>query len=169
MDIKHIRELIKLMKENDLTEIRINEGEEKLLLKRGTGDIVQISQSAGQYQPAISNATLANIQQTPQAPQQPQAQTQQADSAQKTTDESDKYLTIDSPMVGTFYAAPAPDAEPYVKVGDKVTPDTVVCIVEAMKVMNEIKAEVSGTIEKILVNNAEPVEFGQPLFQVKPD
>jgi acetyl-CoA carboxylase biotin carboxyl carrier protein len=72
-------------------------------------------------------------------------------------------------MVGTFYAAPAPDAEPYLRVGDHVNPDTVVCIIEAMKVMNEIKADVAGTIERILAKNSDPVEFGQPLFQVKPD
>ncbi len=152
MDIKHIRELIKLMKDNDLTEIRINEGEEKLLLKRGTGDVVQ-----------VTNMPAAQI--APPAAAQP-AENQTQKPAES---EAVNYITIDSPMVGTFYAAPAPDAEPYVKVGDKVTPETVVCIVEAMKVMNEIKAEVSGTIEKILVKNAEPVEFGQPMFQVKPD
>ncbi len=167
MDIKHIRELIKLMKENDLTEIRINEGEEKLLLKRGTGDIIQVAQAPVQYQSAAP-APPAGQTVSPSASVASEAQ----GSAQVQPTESDNsgnYVTIDSPMVGTFYAAPAPDADPYVKVGDKVTPDTVVCIVEAMKVMNEIKAEVSGTIEKILVNNAEPVEFGQPLFQVKPD
>jgi len=154
MDIKHIRELIKLMKDNDLTEIRINEGEEKLLLKRGTSDVVQIAQTPLSVQPT----TVA-----------PPATAQPVENQTQKPADTENYVTIDSPMVGTFYAAPAPDAEPYVKVGDKVTPDTVVCIVEAMKVMNEIKAEVSGTIEKILVNNAEPVEFGQPMFQVKPD
>ncbi len=166
MDIKHIRELIKLMKENDLTEIRINEGEEKLLLKRGTGDVVQVTQGPVQYQPV---ASVPSVGQQVLAPSNSPGQTQQEGTQQQVASESSNYVTIDSPMVGTFYAAPAPDAEPYVKVGDKVTPDTVVCIVEAMKVMNEIKAEVSGTIEKVLVNNAEPVEFGQPLFQVKPD
>ncbi len=77
-------------------------------------------------------------------------------------------MSIDSPMVGTFYTSPNPDAEPFVKVGDQVTPDTVVCIIEAMKVFNEIKAECSGTIAKVLVNNGESVEFGQKLFLVKP-
>jgi acetyl-CoA carboxylase biotin carboxyl carrier protein len=76
--------------------------------------------------------------------------------------------TIASPIVGTFYAAPAPDAPPFVKVGDTVDADTVVCIVEAMKVMNEIKAEQCGVIRKVLVDNATPVEFGQPLFEIDP-
>jgi acetyl-CoA carboxylase biotin carboxyl carrier protein len=74
--------------------------------------------------------------------------------------------TIDAPIVGTFYVAPAPDADAFVKPGDPVDADTVVCIVEAMKVMNEIKAEKSGVIKKILVDNASPVEFGQPLFEL---
>ena len=76
-------------------------------------------------------------------------------------------VTIDSPLVGTLYRAPSPEAAPFVKVGDKVTPDTVVCIVEAMKVMNEIKAEKSGTIRDILVENGSAVEFGQPLFVIE--
>jgi acetyl-CoA carboxylase biotin carboxyl carrier protein len=75
---------------------------------------------------------------------------------------------IASPMVGTFYRAPSPDSAPYVELGQKVTPDTVVCIIEAMKVMNEIKAETTGTIVEILVENGKSVEFGQPLFRVKP-
>ncbi len=75
---------------------------------------------------------------------------------------------ITSPIVGTFYLAPSPDAQPFVKPGDKVGPETVVCIVEAMKVMNEVKAEVSGVIRRILVENGTPVEFGQPLFEIEP-
>jgi acetyl-CoA carboxylase biotin carboxyl carrier protein len=75
--------------------------------------------------------------------------------------------TIDSPIVGTFYAAASPEADNFVNIGDKVTPDTVVCIVEAMKVMNEIKAEQSGTIKEVLIDNANPVEFGQPLFVIE--
>jgi len=81
----------------------------------------------------------------------------------------EKLPTINSPMVGTFYATPSPDAEPYVKVGDHVTEETVVCMIEAMKVFNEIRAEMSGTIEKLLVKNAQAVEFGLPLFVVRPD
>ena len=78
-------------------------------------------------------------------------------------------VDIISPIVGTYYAAPSPDAEPYIKVGDSVAPDTVVCIVEAMKVINEIKAEAAGTIEKIVVSNGQAVEFGQVLFKIRPD
>ena len=74
---------------------------------------------------------------------------------------------IKSPIVGTFYASPSPDSAPFVAAGDKVSSDTIVCIIEAMKIMNEIKAEVAGTIEKVLIENGEPVEYGQPLFLVR--
>ncbi len=166
MEIKHIRELIKLMKDNDITEIKINEGETKLYLKRGIGEgTTQIIR-----QPAVlSPSQVIQPQVTPQntLPTPPEPSTQPSTPTETSKEEG--LITINSPLVGTFYAAPAPDAEPYVKVGDKVTPETVVCIVEAMKVMNEIKAEVSGTIVEVLVENAQPVEFDQPLFKVKPD
>jgi acetyl-CoA carboxylase biotin carboxyl carrier protein len=152
MEIEHIRDLIGLMKENDLTEVRIIEGDTRLLLKRGK-DVSEIPMVA---------APIAPVQQMAQA-----AMPAQASAAPVAAMESG--VTIDSPMVGTFYTAPAPDVDVYVRVGDHVNPDTVVCIVEAMKVMNEIKAEVSGTIEKILVQNAQAVEFGQPMFRIKSD
>jgi len=154
MELEQIRELIGLMKENDLNEVRIIEGEKRLLLKRGKGDVAPVMVAPAVPQVAAMPA--------PAAPA-PAAAPAAAAKAQESGP------SINSPMVGTFYAAPAPDAEPYVRVGDHVNPATVVCIVEAMKVMNEIKAEMSGTIERILVKNAEAVEFGQPLFQVKPD
>lgn len=82
---------------------------------------------------------------------------------------ADNLVNIPSPIIGTFYAAPSPDSLPYVKVGDHVTNDTVVCIIEAMKVMNEIKAETTGIIEKVMIPNGQAVEFGQVLFKVRPD
>ncbi|MCG3179067.1 MAG: hypothetical protein BIFFINMI_01398 [Phycisphaerae bacterium] len=91
-----------------------------------------------------------------------------AAAAQAAAAAQDDLVAITSPMVGTFYAAPSPDDPPFIKTGDNVDEETVVCIVEAMKVMNEIKAEVRGTIAKILVNNGEAVEYGQPVFMVKP-
>ncbi len=151
MELEQIRELIGLMKENDLTEVRIIEGEKRLLLKRGSNEPVPVV--------TMTPAPVAQVPQVIQVPGSAPA----AKSAEPTG------ATINSPMVGTFYTAPAPDADPYIRVGDHVNPDTVVCIVEAMKVMNEIKADVAGTIERILAKNADPVEFGQPLFQIKPD
>jgi len=154
MELEQIRELIGLMKENDLSEVRIIEGEKRLLLKRGKDQAPVVSMAPvapGAAMPAVAAPAPATTQAA--APAAPKAEGP----------------TINSPMVGTFYAAPAPDAEPYVRVGDHVNPDTVVCIVEAMKVMNEIKAELAGTIERITVKNGQAVEFGQPLFYVKPD
>ncbi|MFA5863862.1 MAG: acetyl-CoA carboxylase biotin carboxyl carrier protein [Phycisphaerae bacterium] len=151
MELEQIRELIGLMKENDLTEVRINEGEKRLLLKRGSSEPVQVMTVSPAAPPAMMPTTAGQT------------------AAPKAVPEPESVTTINSPMVGTLYAAPAPDAESFVRVGDHVHSDTVVCIIEAMKVMNEIKAEMAGTIERILAKNADPVEFGQPLFQIKPD
>ncbi len=154
MELEQIRELIGLMKDNDMTEIRLNEGETRLLLKRGSEQVntpVLVSQSPASPAPVAS---------APYAAAQQEAMEEQED---------DGLVTINSPMVGTFYAAPSPDDPPFAKANDRVNPETVVCIVEAMKVMNEIKAEVSGTIVTVLAENAKAVEFGQPLFKVKPD
>jgi acetyl-CoA carboxylase biotin carboxyl carrier protein len=156
MELEQIRDLIGLMKENDLTEVRIIEGEMRLLLKRGQAG-AEIPVAIAQVpQPAFTPLTPAA------------APVASAAEAAKPA-EAAPGATINSPMVGTFYAAPSPDAAIYARVGDHVNPDTVVCIIEAMKVMNEIKAEASGTIQKIMVQNAQAVEFGQPLFQIKPD
>ena len=148
MDIEKIRELVEMMDVNDLTEIKIVDGETKIELKRGS--TVISAPAAVVAAPAVAPAAAP-------AP----APAPVADAVDENLQE------VTSPIVGTFYSAPAPDAAPFVKVGDQVTPDTVVCIVEAMKVMNEVKAEVSGTIKKILVENAQAVEFGQAMFLVE--
>ncbi|NLF32291.1 MAG: acetyl-CoA carboxylase biotin carboxyl carrier protein [Planctomycetes bacterium] len=141
-----VRDLVRLMVENDLSSLEIVNGDLKVALGRGlpapTGERL---------------AAAAPFQAPPAAP---------APAAPPV--EAEKLLEITSPMVGTFYAAPSPDSEPYVRAGDRVTPDTVVCIVEAMKVMNEIKAECSGQIVDVAVANGQPVEFAQVLFRVKP-
>ncbi|MFQ5805210.1 MAG: acetyl-CoA carboxylase biotin carboxyl carrier protein [Phycisphaerae bacterium] len=146
MDIERINSLIALMVEHDLTEIEIEEGETHILLKRGPGA-------------AASGAPTAVAAPSSAAAPAPPAETAPAAPAE---------AHIRSPMVGTFYAAPDPESPPFVSVGDLVEPDTVVCLVEAMKVFNEIKAEVSGRLTKLLVNNAEAVEYDQPLFAVAP-
>ncbi len=152
MDIKKIKELVKIMQKGDLAEIEYEEGESRIKLVKNNG---------------IQN-TLP-IQQPIQQIQVPQVvNTQDTIKTEKTetSNEETKYHIIRSPMVGTFYRAPAPDADPYVKEGDTVNPDTIVCIIESMKVMNEIEADVKGKIVKILVENGEPVEYNQPLFYV---
>jgi acetyl-CoA carboxylase biotin carboxyl carrier protein len=150
MDIKHIKNLIALMVENDLSQIEIQEGETHILLKRGQATALRGVPAVLATTP--SAAEPAN----PAAAAGPPVHTAPAD------------LYIRSPMVGTFYTGPDPESPPFVTVGDPVEPDTVVCLVEAMKVFNEIKAEVSGRLTKVLVNNAEAVEYDQPLFAVAP-
>lgn len=152
-DLKKVKELIELMIENDLVEVEIAEGDSKIHLKRPGH-----SQAPAAIAPIPIIAPAAAMPAAPVA--QPRPPQEQA---------VDNLVNIISPIVGTFYSAPSPDSEPYIKVGDHVTPDTVVCIVEAMKVMNEIKAEKAGTIEKIMVSNGQAVEFGQPLFKIRPD
>jgi acetyl-CoA carboxylase biotin carboxyl carrier protein len=151
-DLKRVKELIELMLENDLVEVEIEEGDSKIHLKR-----------PGHSQPQFSAAPPMHF--TPAASAPPAAGAPAPGAAAQ----EDNLAGIISPIVGTFYSAPSPDSEPYVKVGDRVNPDTVVCIIEAMKVMNEIKAEKSGTIEKVMVSNGQAIEFNQVLFKIRPD
>ena len=146
MKIEEIEAIARIMSENDLSEFRIDVEDCKLCMRRGA----KVSVAAAV--PAVP-APVA-------APQAPAAAAESAAAAAAKTE------TIDSPLVGTFYRATSPGAPALVSVGDKVTPDTVVAIIEAMKVMNEIKAEKSGVIKEILVENGNPVEYGQPLFVI---
>lgn len=143
------------MAENDLTAIELRDGEEQVSIKRRTNEAPVVFTAPVQQ---VAGPPLAQATNTAPATEAPAA-----------ADDPDAGLVpIASPMVGTFYSAPKPDADPFVNVGTSVTPDSLVCIVEAMKVFNEIKAEVSGTIERVLVANEAPVEYGQPLFLVRP-
>ena len=154
MDLKDIKAIIDLMRKNAISEFELERQEFKIRLKRGVnGGIATNFDDTG--------ALLATNLATPAAalPAAP---------AGKTADQNAGTIEIKSPMIGTLYRSPSPDASPYVDVGTEVGPDSVVCIIEAMKVMNEIKSEVRGVITQILVDNAKPVEFGQPLFKVRP-
>ena len=146
MKMTEIKQLVKLMIENDLSELDIADGESKVHLKRGSEPVV----SAGAIVAPAAGGPAAAI---------PAAGAETS---------GEKLLEIKSPMVGTMYVAASPDSEPYVSVGSGVDEDAVVCIIEAMKVMNEIKAECTGTIAEVCVKNAQPVEFGQVLFRVRP-
>jgi acetyl-CoA carboxylase biotin carboxyl carrier protein len=155
-DLLKVKELVELMKENDLVEIEIVEGDSRIHLKRPGADARLI-----QYQP-MGGPMPAYPPHVPMA--QPAAPA--AAAAPAAVDSS--LQPIKSPIVGTFYMAPSPDAAPFVKVGDQVNPETVVCIIEAMKVMNEIKAEMSGTVVEVCCKDGQAVEYGQALFKVRP-
>ncbi|MCW5556889.1 MAG: acetyl-CoA carboxylase biotin carboxyl carrier protein [Verrucomicrobiae bacterium] len=155
MDLKEIKAIVDLMKKNSLSEFELEEKDFKIKLKRPT---------AGGTAPAVTPvddpeltafASPPRISGSAPAPVAPSAA-------------SAGEVEIKSPMIGTLYRSPSPDAEPYVDVGAEVGPETVVCIIEAMKVMNEIKAETRGIITAVVGENAKPVEFGQPLFRLRP-
>jgi acetyl-CoA carboxylase biotin carboxyl carrier protein len=160
MDIKEIKRLVKLMIDNDLTEMNIVDGDQKVSLKKGPGD-----QGPGRV--IVNPVGLPAVGPVPAGLPPLSAN---GDEPLPVADEpTSDLIEITSPMVGTFYSSSSPDTDAYVSVGDPVGNDTVVCIVEAMKVMNEIKAECSGRIAEICVRNAQPVEFGQVLFRLMPD
>ncbi len=143
IDIRKLKELVRLMVENELSELDIRDQEETVTIKRNSGGDPVVAA------PPIAAPAAA----APVAP----------------ADTGDNGLVaIESPMVGTFYSAPNPDTPAFAKVGGSVSVDSVVCLVEAMKVFNEIKAECNGTVERILVNNGDAVEFGQKLFLIRP-
>ncbi len=156
MDLKDIKAIIDLMKKNSITEFELERQDSKIRLKRGLNGGTA-GGSADEPIPAVALPMTI--------PQFTPAQMSVAAPPAAATGE----IEIKSPMIGTFYRAPSPEAGSYAEVGSEVNPETVVCIIEAMKVMNEIKAEVKGVITQILVENAKPVEFGQPLFKVRPN
>jgi acetyl-CoA carboxylase biotin carboxyl carrier protein len=161
-DLKKIKEIIKIMKENELLEVEIKHGDDKIFLKRSSPhpSVVGIPSVVPAIRPESG------------APPHIQAGGSEAlihTYASEAAGSSEDLAEIKSPLVGTYYATPSPDSEHYVEVGSTVDPQTVVCIIEAMKVMNEIKAETSGTIVEVLVSNGQAVEYGQVLFKVKPN
>ena len=153
MDLKDIKAIIDLMKKNSVTEFELEKQDFKIRLKRGPNGAAVV----GAYD---DQAVLAVAQPQPAIPAGAPAPSPPMPASNE--------LDIKSPMIGTFYRAPSPESAPYVEVGTEVNPDTVVCIIEAMKVMNEIKAEAKGVVTQVMVENAKPVEFGQALFKVRP-
>lgn len=152
MDIRSIRKLIEIVEQSDIAEIEIKEGEHNIRITRSKEPIMMHAPAQMSYQPA------------------PQPASAPAASTEAPVDRAEPEVTghsITSPMVGTFYNAPSPDASPYISVGDQVSVGDTLCIIEAMKIMNPIEAEVSGTVKKIMIQNAEPVEFGQALFIIE--
>jgi acetyl-CoA carboxylase biotin carboxyl carrier protein len=155
MELEQIKAIIVMMKENDLSEFSMEQDGLKIRIKRGPEGF---QQTVSLPPPAAVPVVVAPAAPTAVVPASP------TEAAAGSADEI-KYIT--SPMVGTFYRGPSPEAPPYVEVGKQVDEEAVVCIIEAMKVMNEIKSEIRGVITEVLVENAKPVEFGQKLFEVR--
>ena len=160
MDVSLLERLVKLMSANDLNTVDVRDGDKRVILKRGQM-LVAPNASSGFYAPSFPHGTSAA-----HAPS-PGLSSGAASATTAPAEEEAGLIAIKSPMVGTFYAAPSPDAKPFVSVGSQVDEETDVCVIEAMKVFNNIKAECRGTITKIAVNNGETVEYGQTLFLVK--
>jgi acetyl-CoA carboxylase biotin carboxyl carrier protein len=164
MDLKQIKSLLNLISESDVNEVYIEEGEFKIKIKKRSDTIQHVvSASQPQYVPQAAPTTveLSN-------PQSQQASTLQQTAPSAATESKSNTETIKSPIVGTFYASPSPEDKAFVSVGDTISKGDTLCIIEAMKIMNEINAEVSGKVVKVLVSNAQPVEYDQPLFEIEP-
>ena len=155
MDIKDLQNLIKFVSKADVAGVKYKTKDFEINITNHTFGTVVTTPQMTQVQPVVNAAPVAQSEQESSA--------NSAESA-----ENDKYITIKSPIIGTFYRKPAPDKEPFVSVGSEITEGTVVCVVEAMKLFNQIESEVSGKIVKILVDDATPVEYDQPLFLVDP-
>jgi acetyl-CoA carboxylase biotin carboxyl carrier protein len=153
-DLKDIKAIVDLMRKNSLSEFELETQEIKIKIKRGANGVTAAAYEDAAAAPYLPAAALPPTGTGAGSNQPPPPATNETD--------------IKSPMIGTFYRSPSPEAAPYVEVGTEVNPETVVCIIEAMKVMNEIKAEVRGVITQVMVENAKPVEYGSPLFKIRP-
>jgi acetyl-CoA carboxylase biotin carboxyl carrier protein len=160
MDIRKVKKLIEMLEESNLNEIEIKEGEEAVKLVKSNPIPSNFISSTPDI---ISEPTQQSPITKPSAPSSEATVTQKIS---QTSDVLESGNKMNSPMVGTFYSAPNPESEPFVKVGDQINEGDVLCIIEAMKMMNEVKSEFSGTVKQILVDNAEPVEFDQTLFVI---
>ena len=170
LDIKEIQELIKFVAKSGVSEVNLEMGEMKISIKtppkKGKGQVETIVQQI----PVAAAQTVTPVSAQPNTFITPGIDVQSEPSTSNTSepDEESKYITIKSPMIGTFYRKPSPDKDSFVNVGDEVTIGTVVCVVEAMKLFNEIESEISGKIVKVLVDDMSPIEYDQALFLVHP-
>jgi acetyl-CoA carboxylase biotin carboxyl carrier protein len=155
LDIEKIRQLVDMMVTNELMEVSIRDGETAVTLRRPHLNSSPVVIEGAAPASAGNPTSVAAPSPIPPAEVEPMREIE--------------YVEVKSPMVGTFFAAPDPNSAPFVQVGSPVQPGTVVCIIEAMKVFNEIKAEVAGVVDRVLVKNAQPVEYGQPLFRIRPE
>jgi acetyl-CoA carboxylase biotin carboxyl carrier protein len=163
MDYKQIQELIKLINKSNIGELSIEENDFKITIKQKKEQSAQQQPVAAPVflQPQIAAPPVESAMQSVQTKEAPET-------ADATTAKPDNLITIKSPMIGTFYKRPSPDKPSFVEVGEEIAPGKVLCIIEAMKLFNEIESEVSGKVVKILVDDSSPVEYDQPLFLVEP-
>jgi acetyl-CoA carboxylase biotin carboxyl carrier protein len=162
MEFKQIQELIKIINKSNISELSVEEGEFKITIKQAQSGEPQYVMHA----PAMPMQQMAAPQMAPQSAA-PQAAPASAPAAAPAA--NDKLITVKSPMIGTFYRSSSPDKPPFVNVGDEIKQGQPICIIEAMKLFNEIESEVSGKIVKVLIDDASPVEYDQPLFLVEPN
>ncbi len=160
MDIKEIQNLIKFVAKSGASEVKLEMDDVKITIRTGSDQEITYVQQAAPMQAAPAQQAAAPA--TAQAPAAP------ATPAAPAVTENDKYITVKSPIIGTFYRKPSPDKPTFVEVGDSIKEGDTLCIIEAMKLFNEIESEVSGTIVKVLIDDSSPVEFDQPLFLVDP-
>jgi acetyl-CoA carboxylase biotin carboxyl carrier protein len=166
MTIEEIRELIQTVTETGIAEIEVQRGENRVWIKRAGVMTQEIQIPAS----GIAHASSGALSQTAPGTATPMPAAPKATQSESEPDLTDPTLqTVTSPIVGTFYEAPSPGADPFVRVGDPISPGKVLCIIESMKLMNEIESEIAGTIVKRLVENGHPVEYGEVLFLVKPN
>ncbi|HET8737196.1 MAG TPA: acetyl-CoA carboxylase biotin carboxyl carrier protein [Pricia sp.] len=163
MDIKEIQSLIKFVAKSGAREVKLETDELKITIKTGSPE----SEHETKYIQQIPMAQPQMAQQS-QTPAQPTGPTSQETSKDDKKEDDSKYITIKSPIIGTFYRKPSPDKDPFVEVGSSIKKGDVLCVIEAMKLFNDIESEVSGKVVKILVDDSSPVEFDQPLFLVDP-
>ena len=159
MDLKDLKKLLDAVAESEVSELTLETGDYKLTLKRG-------QEPAPQAAAQVAQTAAPSVQSAPTPQIAAQLETPPPNAPAPAT--ASNLAEVKAPIVGTFYEAPTPDAAPFVKVGDRVGAGTVLCIIEAMKLMNEIEAEVAGTLKEILVKNEDPVEYGQALFRIEP-
>ncbi|WBL22277.1 MULTISPECIES: acetyl-CoA carboxylase biotin carboxyl carrier protein [unclassified Zunongwangia] len=166
MDLKEIQNLIKFVAKSGASEVKLETGDVKITIRTGSDEkettVVQQVPMGGQVQPQMP------VQQQAPAPAAPQETAAPKEEAKPAEDDNAKYITVKSPIIGTFYRKPSPDKPVFAEVGDTIKEGDVLCVIEAMKLFNEIESEVSGKIVKVLVDDSSPVEFDQPLFLVDP-
>lgn len=162
MDLKQIKQIIELMKRSELTEFAVEEEGFKLKIRRGPTGLPIVSSGRGSNPPFVTYDTTP-----PTAPGSSPASSTSTSTTSPAETEDSSVTFIKSPMVGTFYRAASPESKPFADAGTKVVENTVVCIIEAMKIMNEIQAETKGTVLEALVENGQPVEYGQKLFKLR--